>query len=111
MGPPYSIHSIEPKISPVTGGTRCVVRGMGFSDSGGEPGVAVACPRGAENVSGTILSDTEMFFITPDYRKFGPAQDVQSRLKIGNNGLTNGAVELKLFEVSVHPESHSLSPL
>jgi hypothetical protein len=36
VGPPYSIHSIEPKIGAVTGATECIVHGMGFLGSKGD---------------------------------------------------------------------------
>ena len=109
VGPPYSIHAIEPKISPVTGGTRCVIRGMGFADASGDCAVAVACPKGVLDAPGTVLSDTEMFFLTPDYRKYGP-QDVQCRVRIGGGGLTNGAVEVKLFEVTAAAQTVVFGP-
>jgi hypothetical protein len=62
--------------------------------------MSVACAKGTLEVQGHVTSDTSLTFITPDYTQFGSAQDVQCRLKIGQGGLTNTAVELKLFEVT-----------
>jgi len=110
VGPPYSIHNIDPKIGAVTGATECIVHGMGFLGSKGDASMSVACAKGAMEVLGTVTSDTSLTFITPDYTQFGSAQDVQCRLKIGPGGLTNTAVELKLFEVTSPDESIVFGP-
>jgi dynein heavy chain len=109
VGPPYSIHDIEPKISPVTGGARCVIRGMGLAETNGDAGVSVACFKGTAEAPATVVSDTELVFFTPDFRKFGP-QDVQCRVRIGPGGLTNAGVEIKLFEVTSAPETVVFGP-
>lgn len=110
VGPPYSIYDNAPKIGAVTGGTSITVRGMGLADTKGDVNVSVACAKGALEVPGEVLSDTEMQFITPDYRQFGQAQDVQCRLKISSLGLTNTAIGLKLFEVTDAKESLVFGP-
>jgi len=110
VGPPYSIFAIEPGIGPVTGDTKVTIRGMGLAGTSGDCNVAVACPKGTIEVPGTVLSDTELTFVTPDYRDFGMAQDVHLRIRISSSGLTNTAVELKLFEVTEAKESIVFGP-
>ena len=110
VGPPYSIHDIEPKIGAVTGNSLCTIRGMGFENVKGDAGVAVCCPKGQIEVPATVKSDTEMEFTTPDYTSFGEAQEVQCRTKISSAGLTNTAVQLKMFEVTSCEESIVFGP-
>jgi hypothetical protein len=91
----------------------------------------VACPKGSLDSAGSIVSDTEMTFLSPDYRKFGPQEvcqssdpsklfwwssrmpyfcQVQCRLKIGSAGLTNTGVGIKFFEVTSASETVVFGP-
>lgn len=99
VGPPYSIHDIEPKIGAVTGDTRMVIYGMGLQKINGDASVMMSCPKGSEEVAAKVTSDTEVEFSTADFTMFG-AQDVQMRLKIHPSSLTNSSVNMTLFPVT-----------
>ena len=99
VGPPYSITSIEPKIGPTTGATKCVITGIGFRDSGTQATVRFACTRGFIEVPAEVRSNTEIAFDTPSFEKYGPV-NVEGRVGVGGKSLTNTAVLFHYFAVT-----------
>ena len=99
VGPPYSITSIEPKIGPTTGATKCVITGIGFRDSGTQATVRFACPRGFIEVPAEVRSNTEIAFDTPSFEKYGPV-NVEGRVGVGGKSLTNSTVIFHYFAVT-----------
>ncbi len=47
VGPPYSCDSISPAFGPITGGSKCTIKGMGFKSVGGSQcTIRFASPKG-----------------------------------------------------------------
>eukprot|EP01041_Mallomonas_annulata_P001785 gene1785-3464_t len=99
VGPPYSIDSMNPKIGPITGATKCTISGIGFTSSGSTALIRFACPRGYLEVGGDVLNDTTIAFDSPNFEKFGPV-GVECRVAVGGRSLTNSTVNFSFFAVT-----------
>ena len=99
VGPPYCITSISPKIGPITGNTRCEIKGIGFKSGGSQCMIRFACPKGFLEVPGELVDDNTVGFETPNYEKFG-AVTVEGRVSIGGKPLTNNTISFDFFSVT-----------
>jgi dynein heavy chain, axonemal len=99
VGPSYAIESISPLIGPITGNTRCSIKGVGFRSGGNSAIVRFACAKGFFEVVGEVTSDTSIAFETPNFEKFG-AQQIEVRVSVGGKPLTNSAVSFSYFSVT-----------
>jgi dynein heavy chain len=99
VGPPYSVDTISPNWGPITGGSKCKIKGIGFSSSGSVATIRFACPKGFIETPGQVLSDNEIEFSTPDFQKYGP-QGVEGRVGVGGRSLTNSVINYGYFAVT-----------
>jgi len=99
VGPPYSIDSINPNMGPITGATKCEIKGMGFKSGGNQAMVRFACMKGHIEAPGDVLNDNTISFETPNFEKYG-AQVVEGRVGVGGKSLTNSTVSFSYFSVT-----------
>lgn len=99
VGPPYSITTITPILGPITGSTQCTIHGTGFKSCGSQAIVRLASLKGFVEVSGEVVSDSEIIFETPSFEKYG-ALDVEGRVGVGGKSLTNSSVPFSYFSVA-----------
>ena len=84
--------------------------GEGFqSANSSNATVRFACQKGHIEVSGNVISDTEVIFETPNFEKYGPV-DVEARVKLGSKSLTNGTVDFSFFSVTDSTKSLAFGP-
>lgn len=86
VGPPYAIMNIDPKMGPITGGTHLTVIGIDFINT---PAVVVrfSTRKGAQDVAGKYVTDTEIVCETPSFVGLG-AGDVDVRLSLKGDSFT-----------------------
>lgn len=99
VGPPYSITSITPSIGPITGSSDSTINGLGFRSGGNTASIRFATVKGYIDVSGSVESDTEIRFETPNYEKYGPSI-AECRVSVGSKSFTNSAVHFSFFAVT-----------
>jgi dynein heavy chain len=99
VGPPYAIESISPEMGPITGGTPCLIKGVGFKSAGTTASIAFACLKGTVEANGEVTDDNTISFNTRDFEKFG-AITAEARVKVGRESLTNGTVQFSYFSVT-----------
>ena len=99
VGPPYSIYSISPVMGPTTGSTKCIINGIGFKSGGMSATIRFASLKGYIEVSGDVVSDSEIAFETPGFEKYG-AVGVEGRVGVGGKPLTNSSVAFSFFSVA-----------
>jgi len=75
-GPPYAIFDMSPKLGPLTGKTKVVITGDGFTDSQNIV-VRFSYGKGNLDVPGTYISDTEITCDTPSFENIGPKEGVE----------------------------------
>lgn len=72
-GPEFAIYSIEPVLGPVTGGTKCRIKGEGF-----KPGQALtvrfSAGKSSAEVSSVYVSENELACDSPNFENFGPKE-------------------------------------
>ena len=108
-GPPYTVLSITPAISPITGGTRMTITGLNYKAVGGDVKCRVASMRGFVDAPGTVIDDEHVAVETPDYVDLGEGE-VELRLSIGSKNLTNVAVNFSYFPVASAATSLAFGP-
>lgn len=114
VGPSYNIFSItstdwSDPIGPVTGESKMILVGKGFSSVPGVATVRFASVKGFVDVTGEILNDAEVSFTTPSYQKYGVVA-VEVRLKIGAQSFSNNCVHFKFFSVTSSAETVAFGP-
>jgi dynein heavy chain len=114
VGPSYNIFCISSKewnepIGPVTGESKMILVGKGFSSVTGVATVRFASTKGFIDVTGEILNDEQVSFSTPNFQKYG-AVKAQVRLKIGSQSFTNNCVPFTFFSVTCSAETVAFGP-
>ena len=72
VGPPYSCDSINPAFGPITGSSKCVIKGMGFKSVGGtQCNVRFASPLGFVECNANVVDDETITFESPSFEKYG----------------------------------------
>jgi dynein heavy chain len=99
VGPPYAILDIEPKLGPVTGGTKCVIQGIDFI-----PSVSIIVrfslkKKGSFDVKGTFVSTTEIHCEAPNFSKYLPGE-VDVRVSFGHDSFTTTFEKFTFFAVT-----------
>jgi len=98
VGPPYAITELEPRCGPVTGGTRLVIKGLGFDTR-----VPATCrfTLGKKFVDGTgkVVSPTEIHLDAPAFESMG-AGDAVLRLIFKGGRPTITYEEFQMFAVT-----------
>jgi dynein heavy chain len=101
VGPPYSVDSVSPAFGPTTGGTKCVIKGMGFKSVGGtQTSIRFACMKGFAEAAGNIIDDGTIEFDTPNFEKYGTNVVAEGRAAIAGRSLTNSTVTFSYFAVT-----------
>jgi dynein heavy chain len=112
VGPPYAIDSITPPIGPITGSTRCIINGVGFTavgPSSTSAQIRFACLKGYLEVSGEVIDNTSIRFETPNFEKYGPCV-VEGRARVGGFNLTNSVISFSYFAVASCDTTLSFGP-
>ncbi|CAM9266952.1 unnamed protein product [Chrysoparadoxa australica] len=109
VGPPYSLESMTPTTGPLTGGTNTIITGLGFQSVPGSPSIRFACTKGYLEVTGEVVSDTQIRFDTPNFEKFGPVA-TEIRVSIGPKGLTSKTLEFQYFSVGDATKTLAFGP-
>lgn len=99
VGPPYAIDSIEPTLGPITGGTACMIHGVGFRSSGSQATVRFASARGYIESPAEVTDDSTISFDAPNYEKYG-AVTVEGRVSVGGKAYSSNAVHFNYFAVT-----------
>jgi hypothetical protein len=100
VGPPYGAHSVDPPAGPMAGGTRFVLRGVGFPE-GREVLVRFAGNQHEATVAGVRVGPTEVSGVAPVWD--GPSGPVEVRVSFGGEGFTVNRVRWEYF-ASAQPE-------
>ncbi len=104
VGPPFNIFKVfsenwNKPIGPVTGGSKMILQGKGFSSIMGVATVRFACQKGHLDVTAEVLDDEQVRVTTPSFEKYG-AMEIEMRLKIGAQSFTNNSVAFNFFSVT-----------
>ena len=111
VGPPYSCNSVDPAFGPITGGTKCTIKGMGFKSVGGtQCTLRFASIKGFAEVSGNVEDDSTITFATPTFEKFGTNVNAECRVAVGGRSLTNSSVKYTYFSVTACEKSLCFGP-
>jgi dynein heavy chain len=72
-GPEYAIYSIEPKLGPLTGSTKCRIFGEGFKSTQTFY-VRFTSGKISQDVQGTFVNEREITCETPNFEQAGPKE-------------------------------------
>lgn len=89
-GPPYAIFDISPNLGPLTGRTKVLIKGDGFTDSTNIV-VRFSYGKGPDkfiDVPGTYQTDYELVAETPSFENIGPKENVQIFVSIKGGDFT-----------------------
>ena len=104
VGPPYNIFSMKStewntSQGPLTGGSKMILNGKGFTYTSGRGTIRFACAKGFLEVNGDVLNDNQISLETPNFEKYGPVT-AEVRVKIGALSLTNNCINFEYFSVT-----------
>jgi dynein heavy chain len=99
VGPPYSVNTVEPNMGPITGGTPCIIKGLGFKSGGIMATIRFACMKGFVECPGDVLDDGTIKFNSPNFEKYG-AQIIEGRVGVGGKSLSNSSINFNYFAVT-----------
>ena len=115
VGPPYNIFSLacidwDKVIGPVTGGSKMLFKGKGFQSVQNRTAIiCISCPKGSIEVSGEVLDDERVRFVSPNFETYGPVM-TEVRLKLGQHLFTNNIVSFSYFSVTDCSETVAFGP-
>ena len=102
VGPSYAITSIDPPLGQISGGVPITIKGVGFTSINCTisftPGNVPAMGQPAKStpvVQGTVISETELTALTPDFGDKGNVAIVQ--IQFSGDDLTTTYVEFSFF--------------
>ncbi|PHJ17432.1 dynein heavy chain family protein, partial [Cystoisospora suis] len=87
VGPPYAVTSITPKLGPVTGNTKVLLNGAGFTDSGVIT-VRFQTPDQHVDVPADFISPTQISACTANVKATLGSKTCEVRVKIGAKDFT-----------------------
>lgn len=102
VGPSYAITSIDPPLGQISGGVPITIKGVGFTSINCTisftPGNVPAMGQPSKStpvVQGTVISETELTALTPDFGDKGNVAIVQ--IQFSGDDLTTTYVEFSFF--------------
>ncbi|OMJ82808.1 hypothetical protein SteCoe_16405 [Stentor coeruleus] len=86
VGPPYAVTGCEPCLGPLTGKTKIIIKGVGFSETS-QINVKFICAKNSLSAPGIYISETEISCETPSFETIGP-KEAEIRVSIRNGAYT-----------------------
>jgi dynein heavy chain len=98
VGPPYAIIDMSPNMGPVTGGTEVTIVGIDFINTT-DVIVRFGSVRNYIDVPGTILSQSKIVCVSPDFTRF-PPEAIEVRVALNGDSFTTTYQRFTFFSVT-----------
>ena len=95
VGPPYAVNECEPNLGPLTGKTKILIKGVGFSETS-QINIKFTCAKNSIVANGTFISETEISCETPSFESIGPKES-EIRVSIRGGAYTITATKFTYF--------------
>ena len=95
VGPPYAVNECEPNLGPLTGRTKIIIKGVGFSETS-QINVKFICAKNSTPVPGVFVSETEISCDTPSFEAIGP-KEAEIRVSIRGGAYTITSTKFTYF--------------
>ena len=95
VGPPYAVNECEPSLGPLTGRTKIIIKGVGFTETS-QINIKFICAKNSIPVTGVFVSETEISCETPSFESIGP-KEAEIRVSIRGGAYTITATKFTYF--------------